>query len=240
MEVKNMDSLKGLTRKPKKNKMTMAERSNTLRAGVLGANDGILTVVGVLFSVAVATTNQFTIMIAGLSDLLACAFSMASGEYASVSSQKDTEKAAVESEKQLLKTNFEDELQTVATYYVMRGVSEKTSLEIAQELMKKNALETIVRIKYGLELGHYMNPWNAAFSSLVSASSGGIFPLVAMTMLPVSIQWPGTIIAVILSVALTGFLSAKLGDGLTKTAIIRNVIVGIVTMCIHYYVGTML
>ncbi len=151
-----------------------------------------------------------------------------------------TEKAAVESEKQLLKTNFEDELQTVATYYVMRGVSEKTSLEIAQELMKKNALETIVRIKYGLELGHYMNPWNAAFSSLVSASSGGIFPLVAMTMLPVSIQWPGTIIAVILSVALTGYLSAKLGDGLTKTAIIRNVIVGIVTMCIHYYVGTML
>ena len=68
--------------KPKKQKKTMAERSNTLRAGVLGSNDGILTVVGVLFSVAVATTNTFTIFIAGLSDLLACAFSMASGEYA--------------------------------------------------------------------------------------------------------------------------------------------------------------
>lgn len=225
---------------PNKNKMTMAERSNTLRAGVLGANDGILTVVGVLFSVAVATTNQFTIMIAGLSDLLACAFSMAAGEYASVSSQKDTEKSAVESERQLLETNYDGELAVVAKYYVARGVSMATSREIATELMSQNALQTVVRIKYDLELGHYMSPWNAAFSSLVSAASGGIFPLVAMTMLPVSIQWPATISAVILSVALTGFLSAKLGDGLTRTAIIRNVIVGIITMIIHYSVGTML
>lgn len=230
----------GQSLKARKTKMTMAERSNTLRAGVLGANDGILTVVGVLFSVAVATTNQFTIMIAGLSDLLACAFSMASGEYASVSSQKDTEKSAVATEEKLLKTNFKAEQKIVAEYYVERGVSHKTAEDIATELMKKDALGTIVRIKYDLELGHYMSPWNAAFSSLISAASGGIFPLVAMTMLPVSIQWPGTIIAVILSVALTGYLSAKLGDGLTKTAIIRNVIVGIITMCIHYYVGTKL
>ena len=79
----------------KKPKQTMQEKLNTLRAGVLGANDGILTVVGVLVSVAAATTDQFTIFIAGLSDLLACAFSMASGEYASVSTQKDTEKSAV-------------------------------------------------------------------------------------------------------------------------------------------------
>ena len=100
--------------KPKKQKKTMAERSNTLRAGVLGSNDGILTVVGVLFSVAVATTNTFTIFIAGLSDLLACAFSMASGEYASVSSQKDTERAAIEKERELIKTNYQDELDVVA------------------------------------------------------------------------------------------------------------------------------
>ena len=86
-----------LTRtKSEKTKQTMDEKLNSLRAGVLGSNDGILTVVGVLFSVAAATTNQFTIFIAGLSDLLACAFSMASGEYASVSTQKDTEKAVVE------------------------------------------------------------------------------------------------------------------------------------------------
>lgn len=226
--------------KPKKQKKTMAERSNTLRAGVLGSNDGILTVVGVLFSVAVATTNQFTIFIAGLSDLLACAFSMASGEYASVSSQKDTERAAIESERELLKTNYQDELDVVANYYIERGVTQNTADKIAKELMTKDALGTIVRVKYDLELGHYMSPWDAAFSSLVSAASGGIFPLVAMTFLPVSIQWPGTILAVTLSVALTGYLSAKLGDGLVKTAVIRNIIVGIITMAIHYSVGLML
>ena len=110
-----------------KRKMTMAERSNTLRAGALGANDGILTVVGVLFSVAAATTNHFTIFIAGLADLLACAFSMASGEYASVSSQKDTEKAVVAKEAALLKSNFAAELANVTAYYQARGVTAATA-----------------------------------------------------------------------------------------------------------------
>lgn len=106
-------------------KQTMEERLNTLRAGVLGSNDGILTVVGVLVSVAAATTDQFTILIAGLSDLLACAFSMASGEYASVSTQKDTERAAVAKEEGLLKTDWDGEVSAVRAYYQEKGLSEK-------------------------------------------------------------------------------------------------------------------
>jgi VIT1/CCC1 family predicted Fe2+/Mn2+ transporter len=223
--------------KTKKSKQTMDEKLNSLRAGVLGSNDGILTVVGVLFSVAAATTNQFTIFIAGLSDLLACAFSMASGEYASVSTQKDTEKAVVEKERQLLKTDFAGELHAVQRHYMNLGVTEATSLEIAKDLLSKKPLETVVRVKYDMELGHYMNPWDAAFASLFSASAGGIFPLFAMTFAPAHLQWPATIIAV--SVALTGYLSAVLGKGNVKTAVIRNVIVGIITMFIHYYVGTL-
>lgn len=218
----------------------MDEKLNSLRAGVLGSNDGILTVVGVLFSVAVATTNQFTIFIAGLSDLLACAFSMASGEYASVSTQKDTEQSVVMKEKELLKTNSKQNLQTVSDYYVDQGVTRKTADKIAADLMKKKPLETIINIKYDLQLGHYMNPWDAAFSSLFSAAAGGIFPLVAMTLTPVAYQWQATILAVCLSVALTGFMSAKLGNGLVKTAMIRNVLVGIITMIIHYSLGILL
>ncbi len=163
--------------KKKKDGQTMDEKLNTLRAGVLGSNDGILTVVGVLFSVAVATTNQFTIFIAGLSDLLACAFSMASGEYASVSTQKDTEQSVVEKEKALLKTNYEDQLNVVSDYYVDQGVTKQTADKIAKDLMSKKPLETIVNVKYDLQLGHYMNPWDAAFSSLFSAAAGGIFHL---------------------------------------------------------------
>ena len=220
-----------------KKQQTMAEKLNTLRAGVLGSNDGILTVVGVLFSVAAATNNQFTIFIAGLSDLLACAFSMASGEYASVSTQKDTERAAVDQEAALLKSHYPDQEAAVQKFYEERGVSAETSLAIAQDLMHKDALATVVNVKEDIQLGHYMNPWNAAFSSLIAASLGGAFPLIAMSLFSTAWQWPATIIAVLLSVTLTGFLSAKLGHGLVRTAIIRNVIVGIITMLIHYYVG---
>lgn len=223
--------------KKQKEKQTMSEKLNTLRAGVLGSNDGILTVVGVLFSVAAATNNQFTIFIAGLSDLLACAFSMASGEYASVSTQKDTEKSAVAREAALLKSNYADQEAAVQKFYEERGVSAETSLAIAQDLMHKDALATVVNVKEDIQLGHYMNPWNAAFSSLIAASLGGAFPLIAMSLFSTAWQWPATIVAVLLSVTLTGFLSAKLGHGLVRTAIIRNVIVGIITMFIHYYVG---
>ncbi|WP_225361851.1 VIT1/CCC1 transporter family protein [Apilactobacillus timberlakei] len=223
-----------------KKKQNMNEKLNTLRAGVLGSNDGILTVVGVLFSVAVATPNIFTIFIAGLSDLLACAFSMASGEYASVSSQRDAESSAVKVEQKLLQDDISSEIKAVKKYYVSRGISDETSTEIAKELIEKKPLDTVVNTKYGIQLGHYMNPWNAAFSSLVSASLGGIFPLLAMSLTSGIYRWPSTIVAVILSVAITGYLSAKLGNGLAKTAVIRNIIIGILTMAIHFALGKLM
>lgn len=227
-------------KKKDEQRSAMGEKLNVLRAGVLGSNDGILTVVGVLFSVAVATPNRFTIFIAGLSDLLACAFSMASGEYASVSTQRDTEKVTVQEEKQLLKTNRTEELEAVREYYVEKGVSEETAAEIAEDLLDKKPLETVVNVKHGLVLDEYMNPWNAAFSSLFAAALGGIFPLAAMSLSPVKWMWPITILAVCISVSLTGYLSAKLGNGLVKVAVKRNLIVGIITMIIHYTLGLMI
>ncbi|ETO40774.1 hypothetical protein B808_232 [Fructilactobacillus florum 8D] len=218
-------------------KTTMDEKLNVLRAGVLGSNDGILTVVGVLFSVAVANANPFTIFIAGLSDLLSCAFSMAGGEYASVSSQRDTEKAAVAKEQRLLEVDFASERADVIAYYQARGISEATATAIADDLLSKRPLQTMISIKYDLEIDRYMSPWSAAFSSLISAASGGVLPLLAMTLLPSNLKWDGTILAVIIAVAITGFLSAKLGNGMVKIAVIRNVFVGIITMFIHYFVG---
>ncbi|ETA74225.1 VIT1/CCC1 transporter family protein [Ligilactobacillus equi] len=228
-----------LKKHPKKTK-SMEERMNTLRAGVLGANDGILTVVGVLFSVAVATPNRFTIFIAGLADLIACAFSMASGEYASVSTQSDTEKEAVALEQRKLDTNPEEELAAVSVYYQEQGISPDTADEIARDLLSKKPLETVVAVKYDLTLGEYMNPWDAAFSSLISASLGGILPLLAMSLFPAHLMWQATIVAVCISVSITGFLSAKLGNGLVKIAVFRNLIVGILTMIIHYSLGLLL
>ena len=223
--------------KIKRKKQTMEEKLNTLRAGVLGSNDGILTVVGVLVSVAAATTDRFTIFIAGLSDLLACAFSMACGEYASVSTQRDTEESAVSTEERLLKTDFAGELATVKQYYVDKGVTPATSLAIAKDLLSKKPLETMVRVKYDIELGHFLSPWDAAFSSLFSAAAGGLFPLMAMTFAPNAYKWYAVILAVVLTSALTGFISSKLGNGLVKVAVIRNIIIGLITITIHYGVG---
>lgn len=216
--------------KIKRKKQTMEEKLNTLRAGVLGSNDGILTVVGVLVSVAAATTDRFTIFIAGLSDLLACAFSMACGEYASVSTQRDTEE-------RLLKTDFAGELETVKQHYVDKGVTPATSLAIAKDLLSKKPLETMVRVKYDIELGHFLSPWDAAFSSLFSAAAGGLFPLMAMTFAPNAFKWYAVILAVVLTSALTGYISSKLGNGLVKVAVIRNIIIGLITITIHYGVG---
>ena len=223
--------------KIKRQKQTMEEKLNTLRAGVLGSNDGILTVVGVLVSVAAATTNRFTIFIAGLSDVLACAFSMSCGEYVSVSTQRDTEESAVSTEERLLKTDFAGELETVKQYYVDKGVTPETSLAIAKDLLGKKPLETMVRVKYDIELGHFLSPWDAAFSSLFSAAAGGLFPLMAMTFAPEAYKWYAVILAVILTSALTGFISSKLGNGLVKIAVIRNIIIGLITITIHYGVG---
>ncbi|MCI1857304.1 MAG: VIT family protein [Sporolactobacillus sp.] len=216
---------------------TMEEKLNTLRAGVLGSNDGILTVAGVLFSVGAATTNHFTLFIAGLSDLVACAFSMAAGEYASVSTQKDTEKSVVDSERKRLHTNFATELDHVVRYYVDKGVSATTARAIALELMHKRPLMTAVNVKHNIKLGHYMNPWLAAVASLFSAGLGGLLPLLAVTLLSGRALWIGMIFAVVVSVALTGFLSARLGEGFVRKAILRNIAVGIITMLIHYSVG---
>lgn len=233
-----MEMLKaGIKSTFKKTEKTMDERLNAIRAGVLGSNDGILTVVGVLFSVAGATTNQFAIFIAGLADLLGCALSMASGEYASVSSQTDSEKVVVKAEESLLKTDFPAQHQVVTNFYMERGVSKTTASHIADELLHDKPLATVLSIKYDITLGHYVNPWDAAWASLFSAALGGAFPLLALMLAPVKYQFLATIAATAVAVALTGFLSAKLSDGLVGKAVVRNVAIGMLTIAIHYGVG---
>ena len=226
--------------KKTKKKLSIDNKLNMLRAGVLGANDGILTVVGVIFSVIAATTSPFIIFIAGLSDLLSCAFSMSAGEYASVSSQRDTEKAVVGEEQLRLASSFEEELAMVADFYVKKGVNPDTANKIATELMQKNALKTAVNVRYDMDLDDYLNPWGAAISSLFSAALGGFFPLIAMTLAPYSLKMEATIIATVISVGLTGYLSAILGKGFPKKAVIRNILIGIITMFIHYYLGKLI
>lgn len=218
-------------------KQNMDERLNAIRAGVLGSNDGILTVVGVLFSVAAATPNRFTILLAGFADLVACAFSMAGGEYASVSSQSDAEKAAVALENKNLSSDFDTQIAIVTQHYIDRGVSLETAQKIALELLTTRPLATVVSVKYNIDLGHYMNPLEAAFASLFSAGLAGLLPLIAMLYLPVSWRFWGTILITGVTAGIIGYLSARIGQGMVKRAIIRNVIISLITIAIHYGIG---
>jgi VIT1/CCC1 family predicted Fe2+/Mn2+ transporter len=216
---------------------SLATRANTLRAGVLGANDGILTVVGVLFSVGAATTDSFALFIAALADLIAVAFSMAGGEYASVSAQRDTEASAVRKESRALRRDPAAARAVIVTSYTDRGVTSATAAEIADEFMANDPLPAIVSAKYSLDPSELMNPWAAAFASMVCAALGGLLPLLALTFINGFWQWPATIIATVIAVGLTGYFSAELGHGFARRAIIRNIIIGLITITIHYLVG---
>lgn len=224
----------------KKQTMTIDEKLNSVRAGVLGSNDGILTVVGVLFSVSAASGSSFALLIASLANLISGAFSMASGEYASVSSQSDSEKVVVQEEKILLKKAFKNQKAAVKDFYIEKGISPETSAEIANELLARKPLETVLSVKYDIALGHYMNPWQAAGSSLISFTIGGLFPLLTMILVKGAWQFPATIFATMLAMALTGMISAKLSDGLVIKAILRNIIIGLLTIFIHYFIGRIL
>lgn len=221
----------------KKQGMTIDEKLNSVRAGVLGSNDGILTVVGVLFSVSAASGSHFALLIACLANLISGAFSMASGEYASVSAQSDSEKVVVAQEKRLLKKNFNKEKEVVKDFYIEKGISPETSSKIVNELLELKPLETVLAVKYDITLGHYMNPWQAAWSSLFSFTIGGLFPFATLLLVKGIWQFPATILATVLAMALTGMISAKLSDGLLIKAIIRNIIIGLITIFFHYFIG---
>lgn len=210
---------------------------NAVRAGVLGSNDGILTVVGVLFSLGAATTNQWTWFIAALTDLLACALSMSAGEYASVSAQADAEKVALQRAQTLLVQAPQQAHAQISQFYQGRGVKAETADRIATELIAKKPVATLLWIQDGLISGEFMNPWAAAGASFGAALLGGSLPLIAMWLTPNTWKFLGTILATVLAVALTGMLSAQLSHGFVKRAIYRNVAIGLITICLHYMIG---
>lgn len=224
----------------KKQTMTIDEKLNSVRAGVLGSNDGILTVVGVLFSVSAASGSSFALLIASLANLISGAFSMASGEYASVSSQSDSEKVVVQEEKILLKKDFKNQKAAVKDFYIEKGISPETSAEIANELLARKPLETVLSVKYDIALGHYMNHLASSRFIINFIYDWWTFPLLTMILVKGAWQFPATIFATMLAMALTGMISAKLSDGLVIKAILRNIIIGLLTIFIHYFIGRIL
>lgn len=216
------------------------QKLNVLRAGVLGANDGIVSTAGIVIGVAGATTNTTTLLISGLAGLVAGALSMGGGEFVSVSTQKDTEKAVVEAEKIRLRDDYDGEVQELAQIYINNGLSEDLSRSVAVELMNKDALGAHATAELGVNPNEYVNPWYAALSSMISFSIGAILPVLSILLLSESVRVLFTSITVLIALGMTGFVSAKLGSAPKRPAIIRNVLVGALTMAITFTVGNLI
>lgn len=214
-----------------------AERLNILRAGVLGANDGIISIAGVVIGVASATSNIWFILISALSAIFAGAFSMAGGEYVSVSTQKDTEEEAVAKEQALLDRSPESARESLYQTFLSQGDCETEAEVKVNQAFSKNPIKVLVEEKYGVDMEEITNPWHAAVSSFLSFSVGSLPPTLAILLFPDPYRIPITAVVVALTLILTGYVSAKLGKAPVKQAMLRNLAVGLLTMLVTYVVG---
>ncbi|RYV52707.1 VIT1/CCC1 transporter family protein [Pengzhenrongella frigida] len=217
-----------------------ASRLNWLRAGVLGANDGIISTAGLVVGVAGATTAIGPILTAGLAGLVAGAVSMALGEYVSVSSQRDAEKSLIERERRKLTEDPEAELAQLAAIYQAKGMSAATAHAVAVELTEHDVYAAHIDAQLRLDPDDLTNPSHAAISSGVAFTLGAILPILAVWLAPDSIRIPLTFVAVLIALAATGSASAALGGAGHVRAVSRIVVGGAAAMVITYAVGRLL
>lgn len=213
---------------------------NSLRAGVLGANDGIVSVAGTILGVAGADNNPRSLLIAGVAALSAGAFSMAGGEYVSVSAQRDTEKALLDKERWELINLPVEELDELTQIYETKGMTRPTAYKAAYEAMRHDALRAHAIDELNIDPDHLTNPWHAAFSSFFAFLCGGIIPLL-FSQIPASflIRVLFIVIAVALALLLTGAISAQIGGAARRKAILRNVLMGLATMLFAWLIGNL-
>lgn len=212
-------------------------RSNWLRAAVLGANDGIISVSSLAIGVATASTTRDPILLATIAGLVAGALSMAAGEYVSVSSQTDIERADIEREKQELEEMPEEELKILAEIYERRGLKKETALQVAQELTEADALAAHVRDELGITEMSQAKPIQAAFASGAAFTLGGLLPLIVVFFTPVKNMEYYLYGFTIVSLIILGVVSARTGGASIAKAVLRIVIWGTIAMGLSALVG---
>lgn len=214
-------------------------RLNWLRAGVLGANDGIVSTAGIVIGVAAATTSKAAIVTAGIAGLAAGAMSMAAGEYVSVSTQRDTEKALLAKERRELREMPHEELQELTDIYAGKGLDPELAHEVAKQLTAHDALAAHAEAELGIDPDALTNPWHAAWASMLAFTLGSLLPLIAVLVVPVGGRVGVTALAVAVALCLTGWGSARLGGAPVRPAVIRNVAGGVAAMVVTYGIGAL-
>ena len=212
-------------------------RSNWLRAAVLGANDGIISIASLAIGVAAASEVRDPVVLATLAGLVAGALSMAAGEYVSVSSQTDVEEADIEREKVELKESPQLELQLLAKIYEQRGLKKETAMTVAKELTEHDALEAHMRDELGMNELSKAKPMQASFSSGAAFILGGVLPFLVTLFLPMEVMEYALYGFAIFFLIILGTVSAKTGGASVWKAILRITFWGTVAMGLTALVG---
>jgi VIT1/CCC1 family predicted Fe2+/Mn2+ transporter len=218
----------------------IAARLNWLRAGVLGANDGIVSVAAIVVGVAAATPELGPIITAGLAGLVGGALSMAVGEYISVSSQSDSQRALIAKEREELRTSPDEELDELVGLYESQGLSAQTARQVAIELTAHDALAAHLSAELNIDETEVASPWAAAASSAIAFVSGAILPFAAIVLLPEPVRIPLTFVIVVLALAGTGALGARIGGSPLLRATIRVTVGGALALGATFLIGSLL
>ena len=216
---------------------SVARRLNVLRAAVLGANDGIVSLAALVVGVAAATTESATIATAGFAGLAAGALSMAVGEYVSVYSQRDAEESQLEREKRWHEKRPEWELEQLVRLNMGTGMSEKVARLAAKEQTAHDPVGVHARMHLGIDPDELTSPVQAGISSLLAFAVGGAIPVITVLVMGVDLRIPATFAAALVALALTGAMSARIARSPYPRAIIRNVMGGTIAMAITYGIG---
>lgn len=229
---------------PKKNKEPVLDhapvsnaRLNSLRAAVLGANDGVVSVSSIILGVAGATDSRTAIFAAGLAGLVAGALSMAVGEFVSVSSQRDTERSYIRTERYRLEQYPQEEFEELSEVFEAKGLSPETAHQVAMELTEHDAVKAHLDAEFNMNEEDLSSPIGAAIASLTAFIIGGIIPLITVVAVNHQLRLIATFIAVLAALVITGYLSATAGRAPRPRAIVRVVLGGAAAMLITYGVG---
>ncbi|MDO4233212.1 MAG: VIT family protein [Lautropia sp.] len=212
-------------------------RNNWLRAGVLGANDGLISTASLLMGLVAGGANTPALLLAGISAMAAGAVAMAAGEYVSVSSQADTERADLVKEKRELERNPEAELQELADIYKARGLDDALARQVAESLTRHDALGSHARDEIGISETIETNPIQAAWASALAFCTGAILPVLIVMLTPADALITALVFSTLLGLTLLGWVSARLGGAPAGRAVLRIVLWGVGAMTVSGIIG---
>ncbi|MEI7694656.1 MAG: VIT family protein [Chlorobium sp.] len=214
-----------------------SDRIGWLRAAVLGANDGTISIASLVIGVAAAGTSRDSILLTGVAGLVAGAMSMAAGEYVSVQSQADTEEADIAREKRELEEDPEHELEELTLIYVGRGLEQPLARQVAASLMSKDALGAHARDELGITETLRARPIQAAFSSAISFLAGAVIPITAALLAPSTLVAEVTSATALMTLVILGGTAAYAGGASLVKGAIRVAFWGALAMGLTAGVG---